>query len=203
MDQRNSLKNTCKIYFDKLISNNIVFDKKQFGNKIKLMSRTFNTIFIDVIDINNYKYFIDIICSIVELKSNISYKLGRKIFLDYQIIDICLNNLNLLGKEYLYELYINVISKLFTNCPDGMQQHRDIIDMCKKGYNKTGYIECYYYLAYIINHMCWCCFRPTNAYQIAYKYYQICLDAEYETYLIYMDLIEICHSFIMSDNIDK
>ena len=196
MDQRNSLKIKCCTY---LTSLSYILDNKKFGINIKLLSRSFNWNFVDHIDLENYKNFVEIIYDVIKGE----YKLKRKLFKDYQILDICLNNINLLGKEYLLYLYSNIIGCIFTNMPGGMQPHRDIIDMCKKGFNKTGYIECYYYLAYLINHMCICCYKSTNAKNTAYKYYQICLDSEYETYSMYIDLIEICHDFIMNDNIDK
>lgn len=200
MDQRNSLKIKGTIELEKIDFDKDNFDKKKFGNKIKLLSKSFNRDFIDQIDVENYKNFVNTIYGIVDICYK--FKLARKIFKDYQIHLICLDNINMLGKDYFCYLYDKVIKRLFTSLPGGMQPHRDIIDMCKKAYEKTGYIECYYYLANIIYHMCICCCRPSNADQTAYKYYQICLDSGYETYSIYYDLIEICYNFIWNDDID-
>lgn len=86
---------------------------------------------------DNYKNFVDTIYKIVDTNIYNKYKLARKLFKDYQIHMICLDNINLLGKEYLSYLYLDIIQRIFTNCPDGMQPHRDIIDMCKKAFEKT------------------------------------------------------------------
>jgi hypothetical protein len=201
-DQRNSLKNKGTIDFDYLKNNfdQDNFDKRDFGNKIKLLSKSFNTRFIDQIDLENYKNFVNTIYQISYSDIKNSYKLGRKLFKDYKIHDICLDNIDFLGKEYLCYLYSDIIQMMFTNSPGGMQPHRDIIDMCKKGYEKTGYIECYYYLANLINGMCTCCFKPSNADQTAWKYYQKCLESGYENYSLHNDLIKISYNLILDNN---
>jgi hypothetical protein len=199
MDQRNSLKTKSPINFDTLKWNSFnKKDKKDLGRKIKLQSKTFNKKFIDNIDIENYKSFVDTIYKIGH--KLINYKLAKKLFNDYKIIDLYFDNIRMIEKEYLDYLYLKVIKTLFDIRDFEMQTHRDIIDICKLGYEKTGYIECYYYLAHIIYHMCWCCYRPTNAWKTALKYYELCLSNGYENYSIYEDLIEIYCNYIFNTN---
>ena len=88
MDQRNSLKIKGTIELEKIDFDKDNFDKKDFGNKIKLLSKSFNRNFIDHIDVENYKNFVNTIYGIVDICYK--FKLARKIFKDYQIHLICL-----------------------------------------------------------------------------------------------------------------
>jgi hypothetical protein len=202
MDQRNALKIKGSIDFSKLKWKKFSKkNKKEFGRKIRLQSKSFNLKFIDSIDVENYKNFVESIYKISYDLNN--YKLSRKLFNDYKIMDLYFDNIEIIGKEYLDYLYLRVIRTLFDIRDSKMQAHRDIIDICKLGYEKTGHIECYYYLAYIINHMCWCCYKPTNAWKIALKYYELCLSNGYENYEIYRDLIDIyCNYMFHKDTIE-
>lgn len=187
MDQRKAFKNNYQLDADKNKKN----FNKIFGKQIKSLSKSFNHIFVDDIDIEHYKYFVEII---YDIPNKACYRIARKIFKDYKILDIYLDNIDMIGKEYLDYLFLTVIQNLFTNLPGGMQPHRDIINMCKKVYNKTGFIESYYYLARIIYHMCLCCYSPTNADDTALKYYELCLANGFEKQEIYKDLINIYYS---------
>lgn len=187
-----------KVNFNEFDFRDKNFNSKKFGNKIKLLSKSFNSIFVDNIDLENYKYFVNVIYETGNYKFN--FKLGRKLFKTYKILELCLSNIDFIGKDFLMYLYEEVINLLFTNNPGGMQSHRDIIDMCKKGYVETGYIECYYYLAWIIERMCSCCYKPSNAEFVSYKYYKICLNTGFENYTIHNDLIKICSNIITWKN---
>lgn len=61
MDQRKSFKNKATKYFSE--KNNFSeesFSYKDFGRNIRFISNSFNVIFIDDIDVVNYKYFIEL-----------------------------------------------------------------------------------------------------------------------------------------------
>ena len=199
MDQRNSIKINAMIGIDYSNIDGRDFDKKLFGKKIKLLFKTFNKKFKDDIDIENFKNVISIISKLGENAR--STRLARKIFYDYQIFDICLENIDVLGKEYFLSLYDYLIPIVLKG-NNSMQNHRNIIDICKKGYNETGFIECYYHLANIIYKWCWCCCRPTNANKTAYKYYNKCLDSGYITNTILYDMGNILNDFIENKKIE-
>lgn len=134
------------------------------------------------------------------------------------MLEICAYNVNKLGKEYFYYMYDTIVFTLFINGKNCMQNHRDIIDMCKKGFKITKCFECYYFLAKLIYGICWCCCRPTNANLIGYKYYKIFLESgsndnlynynkdhyfngyrDNMHYMANLDLIEICNDFIIDE----
>lgn len=172
-------------------------DKNKLGKTIKSLGKTFNKIFVDEIDINNYKNFVDKIYQIAYSLNE--YGIARKLFNEYQILDICLSNIEKLGKEYTKTLFFDIINSLFNERNLEMQGHRNIIDMCKYSFNKTGLFDFYYYMAHIINGMCWCCYRPTNAHKTALKYYEICLTNGFVNGVIYADLIDIYYDYIFSN----
>lgn len=192
-DQRNSLKtkaisnikNINKLEFN----NKNIKQRREFGRLINLLSKSFNQKFVDDIDIDNFNIFIDTIKNVIT--HNHSYRTARKVFKNYKVADIVFNNYKKLGKEYVVRFFEDTVRYLFTNLPMGMQAHRDIIDICKSGYNKTSYIECYYFLGRIINNMCICCFKPSNASKTAIKYYKMCVDNSLKCVEMYCDLFEI------------
>ncbi len=169
-------------------------NKNKLGKTIKSLGKTFNKIFVDETDISNFKNFVEKVYQIAYLLNE--YGIARKIFNEYQILDVCLDNIEKLGKEYTKTLFFDIINLLFAERNLEMQGHRNIIDMCKYSYNKTGLVDFYYYMAHIIYNMCWCCYRPTNAHKTALKYYEICLTNGFVNGVIYADLIDIYYDYI-------
>ena len=124
---------------------------KSFGKGVNLLARSFNDSFRDETDVENFK---DFIIELVTSVENIaSFKIIRKIFKQYDIINIALDNHNMLGKDYIFTFIYDHINYIYRNSTN-MQTHRDIIDICKNAYNKTGYIECLYFVGSLINGMC-------------------------------------------------
>ena len=208
-DQRKSLFTKGQQMFDNT-------DAPTIGKSIKLLAKSFNTIFIDELDINNYMEFIKLLldrCDKSEKCKILNNRAVVKIIKRHALDDILFNNFSFFNMDQIHDFVTRYINNILATREFGMQSHREVIDICKKGFNITKSYIWYYYLAYCVNHMCICCYKPANAHKTAIKYYELCIDngfiEQYEKYeqgfiaTMYGDLIELYEQCIVCDDLSN
>lgn len=201
-DQRHALINNANICNMNLAKCDSNYEKKH-GKCINTAYKSFNHIFIDNIDIENFKMFISIIKSdkiLDDLNGSPNqnewiarYAIRRKIYHNYKVYDIAIDNYEKLGDEYMSYFLENELYRLYDYINDGLYLCRDIIYICKKGFEKTKQFVFYYYLAHCIYKAE---YKQANYRQLVIKYYNICITNNYEKIEMYYDLHDLYYEMI-------
>lgn len=162
---------------------------------ILCFSKTFNETFVDEIDVLHFKQF----CSAFNKVYESDYKENKAL---RKYARIALDNYKFFKKKYLTELVFNA-TKNCSNCPNGHQAARDIIDLCKYALKVTEYKEFHFVLAESIFNMCPCCYQPSNYKEVCIKHYEKALEFGLHYDKIYENLLEVYSCKIIRSKSDE